>query len=106
MPSHHLEVQFENCKTKIMFATEKLTDALGWKKVRTQATKHLSEAFWFFTSELVHTNIHKLKDDKDHLAHEMTWKSKATDTCIESCSIRMSFLSKDCEKFCSQDSKQ
>ena len=65
MPSHHLEGQFENCKTKNMFATEKLLGALRWKKVRTQATKHLSEAnFW--TSELMHSNIHKSKGDKDH----------------------------------------
>lgn len=59
---------------------------------------------FFFTSELVHTNIHKLKGDKDRLAHVMTWKSNAVH--IESCSIHTSFLSKDWEKICSQDSQQ
>lgn len=48
MPSHRPEVQFESCKSKKKFATEKLTDALGWKKVRTQATKHLNEAIFFY----------------------------------------------------------
>lgn len=80
MPSHHLEGQFENCKTKKTFATDKLIDVLGWEKVTIQATKHLNEAT-FWTSELVHTHTHKFKGDKDPLAHIMTSeKTQAADT--------------------------